>query len=111
MTHNTAQPIPDTEGEWRTVETINRSSIVDEFGELVAIGCGKSVRQRREHATQIVADHKAAKSQALLVEALRALKERAEFSLSTPGMVRGRDALKNAIEAASAALKAAGVNE
>lgn len=38
---------------------------------------------------------------AKLEEALRSLRTAAEFSLSTPGLIRGRDQLKNAMERAA----------
>jgi len=39
-----------------------------------------------------------------LREALKSMKQAAEFSLSTPGLIRGRDQLKNAVEAAAVSL-------
>ena len=39
-----------------------------------------------------------------LREALESMKRTAEFALTTPGLIRGRDQLKNAVEAAASAL-------
>jgi hypothetical protein len=104
MTHNAAQPIPDTEGEWR-VEAMPTHGwrVVDATGQEIVADV-----YREEDAAQIISDHKAAKSQALLVEALRDITARAQFALTTPGFIRGRDELQKAVDAA---LKAAGVAE
>jgi hypothetical protein len=61
MTHNTAQPA-DTEGEWR--QAVSPRWIFDSANRHVATA------DTPERAAQIISDHKAAKSQALLVEAL-----------------------------------------
>jgi hypothetical protein len=105
MTPNTAQPIPDTEGEWRVdPESIHGWRVIDGATERRIVG----EVYFEEDARQIAADHKAAKSQVLLVEALREIIERAQFALTTPGFIRGRDELQKAVDAA---LKAAGVEK
>lgn len=43
--------------EWRILETVTRTSVINQRGENVAVGMGRGARQRREHAEQIVSDH------------------------------------------------------
>lgn len=43
--------------DWRILETVTRTSVVNEHGENVAVGMGRGAKQRREHAEQIVAEH------------------------------------------------------
>lgn len=108
MTHNTAQPIPDTEGEWRYVETRHGAEVDTRPIRLRAHWNGMMLMADvRGLMRQIVSDHKAAKSQALLVEALLAVKE----------ILIGCDAewqstrLKHLEPVIDAALKAAGVEK
>lgn len=106
MTHNTEQPEfelsdeeaamvigaiplqalpPDTEGEWiidphLTCEIIaNDTSKPTYLAERIGQTYGDSKEVRAQRAAQIVSDHKAAKSQALLVEALREILTESEF--------------------------------
>jgi hypothetical protein len=97
MTPNTAQPIPDTEGEWR--QAVSPRWIFDSANRHVATA------DTPERAAQIISDHKAAKSQALLVEAAGA----ALSLLRNIGT--GKWANTPAGDKLRAALKAAGVNE
>lgn len=104
MTHNTEQLPPDTEEEWRyEALPIHGWRILNERGAVIVCDI-----YSEEIAMQIVADHKAAKSQALLVEALREITARAQIALTTPGLIKGRDGLQKAVDTA---LKAAGVEE
>jgi hypothetical protein len=100
MIPNTAQPIPDTEGEWRAES--------DEHGnhDLYNSDWQFVARARSaEIAAQIISDHKAAKSQALLVEAAGA----ALSLLRNIGT--GKWANTPAGDKLRAALKAAGVEK
>jgi hypothetical protein len=99
MTHNTEQPIPDTEGEWR-VSTYDESVILATGDARVIARCGSPAI-----AAQIVSDHKAARSQALLVEAAGA----ALSLLRNIGT--GKWANTPAGDKLRAALKAAGVEK
>jgi hypothetical protein len=103
MTNNTAQPIPDTEGEWR-VEAMPTHGwrVVDATGQEIVADV-----YREEDAAQIVADHKAAKSQALLVEALRESKS----LLTSQDELARVIAEPKVLGVIRAALKAAGVEE
>ena len=98
----------NAEGEWRVVHDAKTSHpdnwhIRDGYnGDCLAHAGTERI------AAQIVSDHKAAKSQALLVEALREITARAQFALTTPGFIKGRDELQKAV---GAALKAAGVEK
>jgi hypothetical protein len=73
MTTKTGQPIPDTDGEWRQHE--HRPSLIitnvrNEGAYYDIIASTRDAKLPGHTATQIVADHKAAKSQALLIDAL-----------------------------------------
>lgn len=90
-------PAPDTEGEWSYNGPDTQGYHIREAGNG---DCIAHVPLER-HAARIVSDHSAVP---LLVETLTAIKQRAEFALSTPGLIRGRDELQNAVHAADAAL-------
>jgi hypothetical protein len=98
MTPNTAQPIPDTEGEWSYTVVTGRHKIHNAQGQQVATA------DSEESAAQIVADHKAAKSQALLVEAWRGVAIMLNTELKSFECEPWAQKVR-------AALKAAGVNE
>ena len=117
------QPAPETGGEWRLSSAmVNDIMYRDHFAasgkKPVCIDTSEGDTGRthyaavivctgKEHAAQIVADHNQTRA---LVEVLTAMKLRAEFALSTPGFIRGRDELQNAVHVADAALAAASGN-
>jgi hypothetical protein len=110
MTPNTQQPTLDTEEEWRVGRGggLEIYRVYDSEGRLIA-------KTRYSHdAAQIVSDHNAAKSQALLVEALR-FQRIALVDLITDFGVDGHPrlhaSLANMRDDIDAALKAAGVEE
>jgi hypothetical protein len=99
MTHNTEQPIPDTEGEWR-ISTYDESVVLASGDARVVARCGSTAI-----AARMLREHEAAKSQALLVEAAGA----ALSLLRNIGT--GKWANTPAGDKLRAALKAAGVEE
>lgn len=56
---NNESPAPRAgEGDrWEILETITRTSVINEHGEDIAVGLGRGARRRREHARQIVTEH------------------------------------------------------
>jgi len=88
---------PDAEGEWCVH---NRRDVVTSDDRYVAFATSD------KHAAQIVSDHKAAKSQALLVEALQDL-----LACSRCQNGCAPDDMTCATNKADAALKAAGVEK
>jgi hypothetical protein len=117
MTHNAAQPIPDTEGEWRFLDNGYGLLMILMGDEVIAQfeskdpryfsdrGPGETLKIRQMQFAQIVSDHNAARSQALLVEAAGA----ALSLLRNIGT--GKWANTPAGDKLRAALKAAGVEE
>jgi hypothetical protein len=92
----------DAEGEWRYVETTYGAEVDTRPIRLRAHWDGLLESEDvRDLMRQIVADHKAAKSQALLVEALLAAKKHIGRKPQSPSLMPKIDA----------ALKAAGVEE
>lgn len=104
MTHNPEQLTPDTEEEWRVVPYSDEMVEIVADKEVHIAFCAKSYAGR-QYAAQIVADHKAAKSQALLVEALRESKSLLESSNELARVI----AEPKVLGLIDAALKAAGV--
>jgi hypothetical protein len=108
------QPAPDADGEcWeqrgRDVfalrPTMDRGRVVATRYRSVATA------QHEDLAARIVSDHTQAAAVPKLVEALKALKKRAEFALATPSLIRGRDELKAAVESVDAALPSTQIQE
>jgi hypothetical protein len=99
------QPIPDIDGEWRvdhfTKGGANEWMVVTKTGRCVALANINDPRVAEAEMRQIVADHKVAKTQALLVDALLAAKKHIGRNPQSPALMPQIDA----------ALKAAGVTE
>ena len=103
MTHNTEQ-LTDTEGEWIVdPEPVHGWRVIDNTTGRKIVGN----IYFEEDAQRIVADHKAAKSQALLVEALSDLGEYA----AALEMMLDKQSEGEPLTRAHAALKAAGVEK
>ena len=110
---NTEQIAPDTEGEWIYCHSIN------EFGNwhVRESGNGDCVAHAttERDAAQIVADHKSAKSQALLVEALEIFRSTLTPILRDHAVRGNADRTEGyvlvAVNQIDAALKAAGIGK
>ena len=72
--------------------------------DIVSSLCNELEQVRSQHSVQVDSIKALHEQEKVMRAAIEGLISTADFALSTPGFVRGRDQLKNAIESAHAAI-------